>query len=110
TYHWSNGPTTTVNSGLTAGTGGTTYTVTVTDNNSCVQTATVTISEPTPIVATPSVISQVSCNTGDASGSSSNGSIQVSASGGVSPFTYHWSNGPTTSVNSGLTAGTGGTT
>src|SRR5208282_1683842 len=104
TYLWSNGMLSSVNSGLTAGTGGTTYTVTVTDNQGCITTATVSIIEPTQVTTTTLVLSNVSCFGG------SNGSVQVTAGGGTSPYTYSWSNGALTSVNSGLTAGTGGTT
>src|SRR5439155_686304 len=61
-------------SGLSAGT----YSYTVTDAHGCSSTCTVTISEPTALVATCSVASNVSCHGG------SDGSANVSASGGIS--------------------------
>lgn len=83
TYLWStfpaqNGPTAT---NLTSGT----YNVTVTDANSCSIVNTVTINEPTLLTGNLSSTS-LSCYGG------SNASIFASASGGVSPYTYNWSN------------------
>lgn len=48
---------------------------------------------------TTATIKNVSC------GSMSDGSISIAATGGVSPYTYNWSNGETQSAISNLTAG-----
>ncbi|HXC04438.1 MAG TPA: T9SS type A sorting domain-containing protein [Bacteroidia bacterium] len=95
TYSWSNGQTTATASGLTAGT----YTVKVTDANSCTTNAVVTITQPAALTLVTSS-SNVLCNGG------STGSAGVSVSGGNFPFTYSWSNGQTTATAGGLTAGT----
>jgi hypothetical protein len=57
---------------------------------------------PVALIASASVISNVSCNGG------SNGSVIVTVSGGTSPYTYAWSTSPVqnTQTASGLTAGT----
>ena len=92
-YSWSNGQLTSTATALTAGT----YTVTVTDNNSCTNTATVTVTEPTGMGPTMSSNDE-NCGTAD-------GSATVTLSGGTGPFTYLWSNGQTTSTDTGLVAG-----
>ncbi len=95
TYAWSNGGTSATNSGLAAGT----YTVTVTDANGCSDTESVTITEPTAVVASIGTPTNVSCNGG------SDGSATASASGGTTAYTYAWSSGATTAAATGLTAG-----
>ncbi|MBP9151712.1 MAG: SprB repeat-containing protein, partial [Flavobacteriales bacterium] len=76
------------------------YTTTVTDANGCTATSpAVTVS----IAAAPSLTcskTNVSCPEG------SNGAVSVSASGGVTPYTYNWSTGATTQSVTGLLAGT----
>ena len=81
------------------------YSVTVTDAFGCFQNQIFTIEEPTPLTSTTAVTSDyngqdVSCN------GSSDGSAQVSANGGTAPYSYQWSNGITSSVPTGLPAGT----
>ncbi|MFK7948584.1 MAG: hypothetical protein AB8G11_13420 [Saprospiraceae bacterium] len=83
TYLWStfpaqNGPTAT---NLAGGT----YTVTVTDANGCTTVNTVTLTEPTLLTASLTS-TDLSCFGG------SDASITVSANGGISPYTYNWSN------------------
>jgi len=95
TYSWTGGATTQDRSGLAAGT----YTVTVTDNNACTKTLSATITEPTNIVLTETHVN-VLCQ------GSSTGSIDLTVSGGVSPYTYSWTGGATTQDRSGLAAGT----
>ena len=94
TYLWSNGQTTQVATGLIAGT----YTVTVTDNSSCVSTATVTLTNPLAMTA-PIISTNVTCNGGN------NGSANVNPTGSVGPYTYLWSNGQTTQTATNLIAG-----
>lgn len=93
TYLWSNGQTTPVASNLAAGS----YTVTVTDANSGSATATATINQPPLLTATASG-TNASCGTAD-------GTASVSATGGIAPYSYLWSNSSTTQSISGLTAG-----
>ncbi|WP_165828934.1 T9SS type A sorting domain-containing protein [Flavobacterium sp. HTF] len=99
TYSWSpSGGTTASATGLTAGT----YTVTVTDANSCTATQSFTITEPAAAL-TASIGSQtnVSCNSG------TNGTATVSVAGGTPGYTYSWSpSGGTAASASGLSAGT----
>lgn len=59
------------------------YSVTITDANNCVVTNTFVVSEP-PVVTLAFNKKDVLCN-GDCTGS-----VKVSVSGGVAPFTYNW--------------------
>ncbi|HWB61977.1 MAG TPA: T9SS type A sorting domain-containing protein, partial [Chitinophagales bacterium] len=93
-YNWSNGATTSSITGLTAGN----YTVTITDNNSCSFTLTAFISEPPGLLAS-STASNLNCY-GD-----SNGSVDVTVSGGTSPYSYTWNNSTTTQNLSNVAAG-----
>jgi len=94
TFNWSNGTQTEDNTNLTAGT----YDVTVTDANGCEVLDTYTLTEPTAIVVT-GVVVDASC------GASSNGSIDVTVTGGVAPYTYFWSNGASTQDITGVPGG-----
>ncbi len=67
-------------SGLPAGT----YTVQATDANSCTQTQTVTITQPTLALSVTPSSNPVSCFGG------SNGSVSSTAAGGTSPYNYTW--------------------
>ena len=88
TYSWSNGITSTSNTvtGLTSGS----YTVTVKDANNCQKSITIVVSEPSTLltvsIANSTNISCYGANNGTATG-------QVT--GGVSPYSYLWSNGST---------------
>ena len=95
TYQWSNGATTQDISNIPAGT----YTVVVTDANGCTKSKTVTVS-------TNSADINVSVNKSNANCANTNGSINISVSGGTSPYTYQWSNGATTQDIYNLSAGT----
>jgi gliding motility-associated-like protein len=100
TYSWSTIPvqTTSNATGLTAGT----YTLTVTDANGCIATASVTISQPPVLTVTTSAPTNVLCNGGN------NGSDIATPNGGTGPYTYSWNTIPvqTTPNANGLTAGT----
>ncbi len=96
TYVWSNGATTASIVGVTAGT----YDVTITDDNGCTDEASVTITEPTALVASGVVDANVSCN------GLSDGGATASATGGTAPYTYVWSNAATTASIVGVAAGT----
>ncbi|MBI2968780.1 MAG: PKD domain-containing protein [Bacteroidetes bacterium] len=80
--------------GLTAGF----YTVSITDDSSCVVTASVTVGEPTAISLTTSVISDAHC-------SQSDGEATVSASGGAGGYSYLWSSGEISDSASALLPG-----
>lgn len=94
-YRWNDNVTTEDRSGLTAGT----YSVQVTDANGCKKTVSVTITQPAQMAASAQVTG-VSCNGG------TNGSINLTVTGGTKPYTYLWSNNATTQDIGGLTTGT----
>jgi gliding motility-associated-like protein len=94
TYLWSGGETTEDLSNLPPGT----YTVTVTYGVSCTNTASYTINDNPNTPNITSTITQSTCD-------QTNGSINVTVSGGVTPYTYLWSNGTTTEDLSGVLAG-----
>ena len=94
-YLWSNGASTAIISGVPAGT----YTIYITDANGVEKNSTVTITEPTVLSASASTM-DVSCNGG------SDGTVDLTVTGGTAPYTYAWSNTATTEDMIGLTAGT----
>lgn len=93
-YTWSNGATTANVSNLNVGN----YSVTVKDSHGCTRPLSVAIDEPTAVQQVGTVIN-VLCKNG------TNGQIRVIADGGVSPYSYSWSSGQTTSTITNLTAG-----
>ncbi len=93
---WSNSTIGLTNAGLEPGI----YSVTVTDNNDCTKTASYTVNAGGTINVTLLQIQHVTCNGGN------NGGISISASGGVSPYSYDWSNGSSGAAITGLVAGT----
>ncbi|MBI2269340.1 MAG: gliding motility-associated C-terminal domain-containing protein [Bacteroidetes bacterium] len=99
TYAWSPpGTSGTTISGVSAGS----YTVTVTDANSCTKSDIITISNnPAPSINTLTGTPPL-CNNG------TNGTAVTTANGGTGTLTYAWSNAPTnnTTTTSGLSAGT----
>lgn len=94
-YLWSTGNTTSILSGLSAGT----YSLTVTDSLGCVASSVVTVQDPPTLQVnlTPTNI---------AIAGQSTGSISTNVSGGVAPYYYRWSTNATTANINGLTAGT----
>lgn len=90
-YSWSTGSTQANIINLAAGL----YTVTVTDAANCTSTESFTILQPaSALTSTISTLSNVTCFGG------TNGSAQISASGGTPPYNYTWSNGASGSGNS----------
>ena len=86
-------------SGLSAGT----YTVTVNDANTCSETNTVTITEPT-------VLSLSSTSINESCSGSADGSIDLTPTGGTTPYTYSWTGpGGYTSTNEDISALSAGT-
>jgi len=102
TYSWSpSGGNAATATGLAAGS----YTVTITDANSCQITRSFTITQPVTLAVTAASQTNVACNGGATGAASVN-----TPTGGTGPFTYNWTPGNptgdgTTSVT-GLTAGT----
>ncbi len=96
TYLWSNGSTDSTLTGLPAGT----YTVTVTDGNSCTTITTTTLTEPSSAVTVTATGTAVQCF------GSNNGTAVATASGGAGGYTYLWTpTGQTGATANNLTAG-----
>lgn len=93
---WSNNAITEDLTNLAAGS----YTDTVTDVNGCEIISSFTINEPSASMSLTATFIDILCN-GDATGS-----IDLSVSGGVSPYDYSWSNGAVSQDISNLPAGT----
>ncbi len=81
TYNWSNGDSTPNLIGAPAGT----YTLTVTDAQGCTAFTGATITEPTALT-TSFVVVDASCYGYD------DGSIEMTVSGGVAPYSFDWGN------------------
>ncbi len=94
TFSWAHGPVTEDLSGLSAGT----YMVTVSENGGCTNQLSITVNEPAAIIAT-GVATDVDCN------GASTGGIDLSVSGGTSPYSYAWTTGGTDEDMSNLAAG-----
>ena len=94
-YSWSNLATTSTNSNLVIGT----YTVTISDVLGCDTTQTITINQPIEVTHSYTV-SPVSCY-GD-----QDGSINLTVSGGTTPYSFLWSNGGASEDLSNIYAGT----
>jgi len=96
TYLWNNGQTTPTASNLAAGI----YSVIATDSHNCSATASVTITEPSPLSANAVGVNPTCYGF-------TNGSALVSALGGTPPYSYLWaiSGNPTTANVSGLGSG-----
>ena len=100
TYSWNTLPiqTTPTAVGLTAGT----YTVTITDTNSCATEKQVVITEPDRLVTSISTQTNILCF------GNSTGTATIAVSGGKVPYTFSWSilTNNTGAAASGLSAGT----
>ena len=83
-YQWSNGQTTSTAIGLFPNN----YSVNVQDDNGCLASDLVTISEPSALTLTASA-TDATCNGG------ADGTVTLSISGGTAPYDYTWSNGDT---------------
>ncbi|MEO9871437.1 OmpA family protein [Ekhidna sp.] len=94
-YSWSNGAETQDISNLAAGN----YSITVTDANGCMKSASTAVQQPQPFVASILNLENIKCN-GD-----STGSITLNVTGGVRPYTTRWSNGSSLQNLSNLVAG-----
>ncbi|MBW8050709.1 MAG: hypothetical protein FVQ77_10310, partial [Cytophagales bacterium] len=94
TYSWNTGETTEDISNIGAGT----YTLSATDSNGCTSTADFLVQNISSMVLSATA-GYVTCN------GSSDGSIDLTVSSGVIPYTFAWDNGPITEDIFGLTAG-----
>ncbi|MFN8155479.1 MAG: gliding motility-associated C-terminal domain-containing protein [Bacteroidia bacterium] len=95
TYQWSTGTSGNTASGLPAGI----YTVTVTDDNGCIQLSSVSVTQPA-LLQLQSMVNPVLCF------GQSNASIQVSPNGGVIPYSYSWNTGAVSASLAAIPAGT----
>lgn len=95
TYTWSNTATTEDLNGITGGT----YTVTVSAGGSCTSSATFTVGSTTLDPVISSNLTPAICGV-------SNGAIDLTISGGVSPFTFVWASGPTSEDLTSIPPGT----
>ncbi len=93
-FTWNTGATTSGLTGLMAGS----YTVFVSDSNGCSEGSILQLTEPAAIIATTTP-TDVSCN------GSSDGSIDLSVTGGSPGYSYLWSNGSTTQDLTNLAGG-----
>ena len=99
-YLWNTGETSATISGLAPGT----YSVIVTDQNGCTDTQSVAVNSFDCLIAASLQAANVAC------AGASTGSIALTLTGGVAPFTYLWSNGATTENLDNVPAGTYGVT
>ncbi len=93
-FVWNGGVTTEDRTGISAGN----YFVTLTDNNQCTSALSISIIEPSPLNITYTH-QNVACSGGNT------GSIDITSTGGVSPYTYLWNDGLTLQDRSNLTIG-----
>ena len=94
-FQWSNGASSGILNNLSAGT----YRVTLTDNNGCRSIDSVQILQPASAL---NVNLQSTVNVNCFGGT--NGSVDMSATGGTAPYTYLWSNNATSEDINGLSA------
>ena len=92
-YLWSNGATTATNTGLVMGS----YWVNIMDASGCRADSNYVYVTQTPTIAVNTTITPPTCL-------DTNGAVIAFGAGGVSPYTYVWSNGATTQTVTGLGA------
>lgn len=95
TYQWGNGQNTPEATNLSSGT----VTVEVTDENGCVEMASIEVTENEAIALTIDGIDPLCANGTD-------GEASVTATGGTGDYTYAWSSGDNAAMADGLNAGT----
>ncbi|RMG91719.1 MAG: hypothetical protein D6706_17965, partial [Chloroflexi bacterium] len=93
-FNWSNSATSEDLTNISAGT----YSVTVTDSAGCMKDTSFTITEP------PALQVQAAA-TGPLCANDSTGAIDITVSGGITPYTYAWSSGQTTEDLQNIPAG-----
>ncbi len=95
-YLWSNGAITATISGLNPAE----YILSVTDDNGCSISDTITIIQNTEVVLDVFIDKPITCN------GMSDGILRAVASEGVPPYIYQWQDGPAADIYNGLIAGT----
>jgi len=95
TFLWNNGATTEDLTDIPSGN----YSVVITDNNGCTTTVNAAVTQPGSELSGTVVITNILCY-GEATGS-----VNLSVTGGISPYTYVWNNGATTEDIINLAAG-----
>jgi gliding motility-associated-like protein len=93
-FLWNDNNTNEDRSGLSTGT----YSITATGSDGCAATISVTLTEPSEIIVTESIVNEACAGNLD-------GSISLSSSGGVSPFSYLWFDGDNTTTKNNLAQG-----
>ncbi len=94
TYSWSNGQTTQHATGLSSGS----YTLTITDSNSCAKTSIVTLTQP-PTLSVSVTETNPICKGG------TDGTATAMGTGGTPAYNYVWDNGQFSATATGLAAG-----
>lgn len=94
-YNWGSGISTASRNHLSAGN----YAVTSTDALGCSASASVIISQPSAAVAASATANDVTCFGGN------NGSVHLSVSGGIAPYSFHWNDGANVQSPAAVTAG-----
>lgn len=94
-YTWSNGTTTAVASGLSAGS----YSVTVVDANGCSASDSVRVLQPDPILLDMRLLANASCQ------GRPDGQATAVVRNGQAPYRFRWSNGNRDSIATNLPAG-----
>lgn len=95
TFNWGGGITSEDRTALTAGS----YNVTITDGNSCPGSFTINVTQPA-ILSSSKVITHANCY------GSSNAAINITVTGGTSPYNYFWNSSFETEDLTGISAGT----
>jgi len=95
TYRWAGGTTTQNRIKLIAGN----YAVTVTDSNSCVNSASATVTQPASTLSATPNVTDVNCYGGNT------GAIALSVTGGTTPYSYNWGPGINSQNRNNLSAG-----
>ena len=96
TFSWDNGDTTNTADSLASGS----HTATVTDANGCSDSQTIVLSDSGAVAISNATFTSPLCNGG------SDGSLDITVSGGTPPYSFEWSNGSTVEDLTGIAAGT----